>query len=194
MFSFLKRLKDGKPLSEISRTGGFQYAVERTILKLEKLLPSDKGTYTCFVENAYGKVNHSVEIEPLEKALTAPHFIKRTDEYLYADVGQDLNVTVEAVVFNTAHFQLILHYNYTNATTNTTEQRLKILRTPREIKLIGPETQRESNDAYRYQLNFMFKGLEQSDFASYSIMAGNTFGYDVFQFSILERWKCEWFF
>lgn len=134
-----------------------------------------------------------MEIEPLEKALTAPHFIGRNDDKLYGDLGQNLNVTVEAVVFNTAHFQLILHYNYTNVTTNTTEQRLKILRTPREIKLIGPETQRESNDAYRYKLNFMFKGLNESDFASYSIMAGNTFGYDVFQFSIVERWKGNFF-
>lgn len=153
-------------------------------------MPSDRGTYTCYIENAYGKTNHSVEIEPLEKALTAPHFIGRNDGLLlYADLGQDLNVTVEAVVFHSAHFQLILHHNYTNVTTNTTEQSLKILRTPREIKLIGPETERESNDAYRYMLNFMFKGLNQSDFASYSIMAGNTFGYDVYQFSIVERGK-----
>ena len=39
----------------------------------------------------------------------------------------------------------------------------------------------------------MFKGLNESDFASYSIMAGNTFGYDVFQFSIVERWKGNFF-
>jgi len=158
-------------------------------LKLVKLLPDDRGNYTCFVENQYGSTSHSIEIEPLEKALTAPHFVGKKEKYqiFYADVGEDLNVSAQAVVFVNVHFQLILHYNHTNSTSNKTEQRLKILSTPREIVLLGPETYREGNDAYRYKLNFMFKNLNESDFSNYSIMAGNTFGYDVFHFLISKR-------
>ena len=169
------------------RPGGFQYENHRTILKLHKILPEDRGNYTCSIQNKYGSTSHSAEIEPLEKALTAPHFIGHNDAVIYGSIGESLNVTAQAVVFNTAHFQLILHHNHTNTTTNTTEQRLTVLSTPREIHLLGPETLRESNDAYRYKLIFMFKNLNASDFAIYSIMAGNTFGYDVYQFSIERR-------
>lgn len=180
-------LKNGEPLSKLSRPSGFSFSNSCTKLKLIKLLPDDRGNYTCIITNKYGTTSHSIEVEPLEKALTAPHFIGDNDAYIYASPGEDLNVSVKAVVFHTAHFQLILHYNHTNNTSNTTEQRLKILSTRREIALLGPETFRESNDAYRYRLTFMFSNLNESDFASYSIMAGNTFGYDVYQFTILNR-------
>ena len=140
---------------------------------------------TAFITNLLSDFNFVISFS--EKPLTAPHFVGDNDAYIYAYPGQHLNVSVKAVVFHTAHFQLILHYNHTNKTSNTTEQRLKILSTPREIVLLGPETLRESNDAYRYQLTFMFNNLNETDFASYSIMAGNTFGYDVYQFTILKK-------
>lgn len=92
-------------------------------------------------------------------------------------------------MFNTAHFQLLLHYQFTNETSNVTQQGLRILSTPREISLLRPETNRAGNDAYRYQLNFKFNNLTDDDFASYSIMAGNTFGYDVYQFRLVNGTK-----
>lgn len=120
----------------------------------------------------------------LEQAHTAPYFIgKKNNEIThYVRIGQDVNVTVEVVIFHTAHFQLLLHHDVVNKTSNTTEQVLKILSTPRDIVLVRQEANR--NDAYRYRLNFKFYNLTEEDFASYSIMAGNTFGYDVYQFQL----------
>ena len=43
------------------------------------------------------------------------------------------------------------------------------------------------NDAFRHRITFMFKDLTESDFGNYSIMAGNTFGYELSQFILIER-------
>ena len=187
-FDFLFiRFKDDKPLLKVYRRDGFQFSNQRTILKLKKLLPSDRGTYKCVVENAYGKIQHSVEVEPYEQTLAAPYIIVPTSKHQYANIGDDLDVTVEVVEFGRVHFQLIHHCNQTDPITKKVVAKLKVMTTPRDIKLIGPETQRKSSDAYRYRVTFKFRELKESDFSNYSIMAGNTFGYDLNHFSILKR-------
>jgi len=179
--------KDDKPLSEIHRKNGFQFTKQKTILRIKELMLSDGGKYRCVVENVFGKAVKLFTVEPLEKTLSAPIFVSPVVRNQYARSGSDLNVTVDAVVFSTAHFQLLHHLNQTDPITQKTEATLKIMTIPRVITLIGPETHKKSSDAFRYRLTFMFKDMTESDFGSYSIMAGNTVGYSVTQFILIKR-------
>ena len=126
-------------------------------------------------------------VEIVEKTLPTPIFVVPAVRNQYARIGNDLNVTVEAVAFSTAHFQLIRHLNETDPNTQKTKSTLKVMTIPRVITLIGPETHRMRNDAFRHRITFMFKDLTKSDFGNYSIMAGNTFGYEISQFILIER-------
>lgn len=103
--------------------------------------------------------------------------VQKKERIFYAALGQDFNISVEVVVFSSAHFQLIQHVNKT----------LRVLSTPREIHLLRPETNRVGNDVFRYRVTFNFMNLTDDDFGNYSIMAGNTFGYDVFQFELVNK-------
>ena len=186
--NFIQRYKDDKPISEIRRQkGNYRLSNHKIILKIKKLLLSDGGKYRCVVENVYGKDEKLIEVEPLEKTNAAPVFVVPAILNQYVKIGSDINVTAEVVVFSTAHFQLIRHFNQTDPITQVIEKRLKIMATPRDIELIGPETNRKSSDAYRYRLTFKFNNLTESNFGTYSIMAGNTFGYAVTPFTIIKR-------
>ncbi|NXM71146.1 FGFR1 factor, partial [Serilophus lunatus] len=64
----LRWLKNGKEFKPDHRIGG--YKVPRRQETASGLVPSDKGNYTCIVENKYGSINHTYQLDVVERS---PH-------------------------------------------------------------------------------------------------------------------------
>ncbi|XP_062398543.1 fibroblast growth factor receptor 2-like [Sardina pilchardus] len=61
----LKWFKNGKEYKRDQRIG-FKMRDHPGIINIESVVPSDKGNYTCVVENQYGSINHTYQLDVVE--------------------------------------------------------------------------------------------------------------------------------
>nr|KAF6348511.1 fibroblast growth factor receptor 4 [Myotis myotis] len=83
----IRWLKDGQDFHGEHRIGGVRLRHQHWSLVMESVVPSDRGTYTCLVENPVGSIRYSYLLDVLEEDLTwtatAPD-ARYTDIILYA--------------------------------------------------------------------------------------------------------------
>ncbi|NWS02972.1 FGFR1 factor, partial [Motacilla alba] len=65
----LRWLKNGKEFKPDHRIGGYKVRATWSII-MDSVVPSDKGNYTCIVENKYGSINHTYQLDVVERS---PH-------------------------------------------------------------------------------------------------------------------------
>ncbi|NWI84061.1 FGFR1 factor, partial [Dryoscopus gambensis] len=65
----LRWLKNGKEFKPDHRIGGYKVRGLGHII-MDSVVPSDKGNYTCIVENKYGSINHTYQLDVVERS---PH-------------------------------------------------------------------------------------------------------------------------
>ncbi|NXH43623.1 FGFR1 factor, partial [Dicaeum eximium] len=65
----LRWLKNGKEFKPDHRIGGYKVRGWGYII-MDSVVPSDKGNYTCIVENKYGSINHTYQLDVVERS---PH-------------------------------------------------------------------------------------------------------------------------
>ncbi|NXV65369.1 FGFR1 factor, partial [Molothrus ater] len=71
----LRWLKNGKEFKPDHRIGGYKVQLGRGetatwSIIMDSVVPSDKGNYTCIVENKYGSINHTYQLDVVERS---PH-------------------------------------------------------------------------------------------------------------------------
>ncbi|XP_053319012.1 fibroblast growth factor receptor 1 isoform X1 [Spea bombifrons] len=66
----LRWLKNGKEFKPDHRIGGYKVRSQTWSLIMDSVVPSDKGNYTCIVENKYGSINHTYQLDVVERS---PH-------------------------------------------------------------------------------------------------------------------------
>ncbi|XP_069557095.1 fibroblast growth factor receptor 1b isoform X2 [Brachyistius frenatus] len=66
----LRWYKNGKEFRKDQRIGGFKIRDHLWTLIMESVVPSDKGNYTCVVENEYGSLEHTYLLDVVERS---PH-------------------------------------------------------------------------------------------------------------------------
>ncbi|XP_077118352.1 fibroblast growth factor receptor 1 isoform X1 [Ranitomeya variabilis] len=66
----LRWLKNGKEFKPDHRIGGYKVRSQSWSLIMDSVVPSDKGNYTCIVENKYGSINHTYQLDVVERS---PH-------------------------------------------------------------------------------------------------------------------------
>nr|3DAR_A Chain A, Fibroblast growth factor receptor 2 [Homo sapiens]3DAR_B Chain B, Fibroblast growth factor receptor 2 [Homo sapiens] len=59
----MRWLKNGKEFKQEHRIGGYKVRNQHWSLIMESVVPSDKGNYTCVVENEYGSINHTYHLD-----------------------------------------------------------------------------------------------------------------------------------
>ena len=60
-------LKDGEPLTKRTGQHGYEFLHDNQTLKLIKILPTDRGIYTCIAQNKYGKMTHEMQVDAVGK-------------------------------------------------------------------------------------------------------------------------------
>ncbi|KAK1175454.1 hypothetical protein AOXY_G107 [Acipenser oxyrinchus oxyrinchus] len=63
-------LKNGKEFRGEHRIGGIKLRHQQWSLVMESVVPSDRGNYTCIVENKRGSISHTYQLDVLERS---PH-------------------------------------------------------------------------------------------------------------------------
>ncbi|XP_053125662.1 fibroblast growth factor receptor 1 isoform X2 [Hemicordylus capensis] len=66
----LRWLKNGKEFKPDHRIGGYKVRHATWSIIMDSVVPSDKGNYTCIVENRYGMINHTYQLDVVERS---PH-------------------------------------------------------------------------------------------------------------------------
>ncbi|XP_065440743.1 fibroblast growth factor receptor 1 isoform X9 [Chrysemys picta bellii] len=66
----LRWLKNGKEFKPDHRIGGYKVRYATWSIIMDSVVPSDKGNYTCIVENKYGSINHTYQLDVVERS---PH-------------------------------------------------------------------------------------------------------------------------
>ncbi|KAM7170662.1 LOW QUALITY PROTEIN: fibroblast growth factor receptor 3-like [Macrochelys suwanniensis] len=65
-------LKNGKEFKGEHRIGGIKLRHQQWSLVMESVVPSDRGTYTCVVENKYGSIRHTYQLDVVERSRYPP--------------------------------------------------------------------------------------------------------------------------
>ncbi|KAM4636413.1 fibroblast growth factor receptor 2 isoform 2-T2 [Discoglossus pictus] len=68
----MRWLKNNKEFKQEHRIGGYKLRMQHWSLIMESVVPSDKGTYTCIVENEYGSINHTYHLDVIERSSHRP--------------------------------------------------------------------------------------------------------------------------
>ncbi|XP_078409236.1 fibroblast growth factor receptor 3 isoform X2 [Cetorhinus maximus] len=102
-------LKNGKEFKGEHRIGGIKLRHQQWSLVMESVVPSDRGNYTCVVENKYGSITHTYQLDVLERSPHRPILQAGLPANQSVVVGSD--VEFHCKVFSDAqpHIQWLKH-------------------------------------------------------------------------------------
>uniref|UniRef100_A0A3P9D901 receptor protein-tyrosine kinase n=1 Tax=Maylandia zebra TaxID=106582 RepID=A0A3P9D901_9CICH len=99
--------KNGKLFRRDHRIGGFQVEHTGTLI-MTSLVPSDKGNYTCLVENKYGRLQHTYQLNVLERP-SRPILQQGLPANQTAAVGSDVEFVCRVFSDIQPHMQWLKH-------------------------------------------------------------------------------------
>ncbi|KAL6096405.1 fgfr1 [Pungitius sinensis] len=86
----LRWYKNGKIFRKDQRIGGFKVRDHMWTLIMESVVPSDKGNYTCMVENEYGSLKHTYMLDVVERSPHRPILQAGLPANQTAEVGRNV--------------------------------------------------------------------------------------------------------
>ncbi|XP_067278666.1 fibroblast growth factor receptor 3 isoform X1 [Pseudorasbora parva] len=159
-------LKNGKEFKGEQRMGGIKLRHQQWSLVMESAVPSDRGNYTCVVQNKYGTIKHTYQLDVLERSPHRPILQAGLPANQTVVVGSDVEFHCKVYSDAQPHIQWLKHIEvngsqygpnggpYVNilktAGINTTDKELEIL----------------------YLANVSFE-----DAGQYTCLAGNSIGF-----------------
>ncbi|KAJ8336211.1 hypothetical protein SKAU_G00395540 [Synaphobranchus kaupii] len=136
-------LKNGKEFKGEQRMGGIKLRHQQWSLVMESAVPSDRGNYTCVVQNQYGTITHTYQLDVLERSPHRPILQAGLPANQSVLVGSDVEFHCKVYSDAQPHIQWLKHIEvngsrygpdgvpYVNilktAGINTTDKELEIL-------------------------------------------------------------------
>ncbi|CAG12555.1 unnamed protein product, partial [Tetraodon nigroviridis] len=105
----LKWYKNGKEFKREHRIGGFKVRDHMWTIIMEAVVPSDKGNYTCVVENQYGSINHTYQLDVVERSPHRPILQAGLPANRTAVVGSDVEFECKVFSDPQPHIQWLKH-------------------------------------------------------------------------------------
>ncbi|XP_059421731.1 fibroblast growth factor receptor 2 isoform X3 [Carassius carassius] len=105
----MRWLKNGKPFKQEDRMGGYKLRLQHWTLIMESVVPSDKGNYTCVVENAYGSINHTYTLDVVERSPHRPILQAGLPANVTVQVGEDAKFICKVYSDAQPHIQWLQH-------------------------------------------------------------------------------------
>ncbi|XP_035514056.1 LOW QUALITY PROTEIN: fibroblast growth factor receptor 1-A [Morone saxatilis] len=105
----LKWYKNGKEFKRDHRIGGFKVRDHMWTIIMESVVPSDKGNYTCVVENQHGSINHTYQLDVVERSPHRPILQAGLPANRTAVVGSDVEFECKVFSDPQPHIQWLKH-------------------------------------------------------------------------------------
>ncbi|XP_068600440.1 fibroblast growth factor receptor 4 [Brachionichthys hirsutus] len=105
----IRWLKNGREFRGEHRIGGIKLRHQHWSLVMESVVPSDRGNYTCMVENKYGSITHSYVLDVLERSPHRPILQAGLPANTTAVVGSDVQFHCKVYSDAQPHIQWLKH-------------------------------------------------------------------------------------
>uniref|UniRef100_A0A7N8WXS2 Fibroblast growth factor receptor n=1 Tax=Mastacembelus armatus TaxID=205130 RepID=A0A7N8WXS2_9TELE len=105
----LRWYKNGKEFRKDQRIGGFKIRDHMWTLIMESVVPSDKGNYTCVVENEYGSIKHTYLLDVVERSPHRPILQAGLPANQTTVVGSDVEFVCRVFSDPLPHIQWLKH-------------------------------------------------------------------------------------
>ncbi|XP_016098770.1 fibroblast growth factor receptor 1-A-like [Sinocyclocheilus grahami] len=105
----LKWLKNSKEFKKDQRIGGYKVRERMWTIIMESVVPSDKGNYTCLVENKYGSINHTYQLDVVERSPHRPILQAGLPANRTVVVGSDVEFECKVFSDPQPHIQWLKH-------------------------------------------------------------------------------------
>ncbi|KAI7805521.1 fibroblast growth factor receptor 2 isoform X1 [Triplophysa rosa] len=161
----MRWLKNGKPFRQEDRMGGYKVRHQHWTLIMESVVPSDKGNYTCLLENLYGSLNHTYTLDVVERSPHRPILQAGLPANTTVRVGEDAKFVCKVYSDAQPHIQWLQHIEK-NGSRNGSDG----LPYVRVLKTAGVNTTDKEIELL-YLPNVTFK-----DAGEYTCLAGNSIG------------------
>uniref|UniRef100_A0A8C7I802 Fibroblast growth factor receptor n=1 Tax=Oncorhynchus kisutch TaxID=8019 RepID=A0A8C7I802_ONCKI len=163
----LKWFKNSKEFKRDQRIGGFKVREHMWTIIMESVVPSDKGNYTCVVENKHGSINHTYQLDVVERSPHRPILQAGLPANLTAVVGSD--VAFECKVFSDPqpHIQWLKHIEVNGSRVGPDG-----LPYVRVLKHSGVN----SSDTQEMEI-LQLRNVSFDDAGEYTCLAGNSIGF-----------------
>ncbi|KAM6151025.1 fibroblast growth factor receptor 4 isoform 1-T1 [Erethizon dorsatum] len=102
-------LKDGQDFHGENRIGGIRLRHQHWSLVMESVVPSDRGTYTCLVENPLGSIRYSYLLDVLERSPHRPILQAGLPANTTAVAGSDVELLCKVYSDAQPHIQWLKH-------------------------------------------------------------------------------------
>ncbi|XP_029926023.1 fibroblast growth factor receptor 2 isoform X2 [Myripristis murdjan] len=105
----MRWLKNSRPFRQEDRMGGYKVRSQHWTLIMESVVPSDKGNYTCLVENQYGSINHTYTLDVVERSPHRPILQAGLPANTTVHVGEDARFVCKVYSDAQPHIQWLKH-------------------------------------------------------------------------------------
>lgn len=105
----LRWYKNGKEFKKDQRIGGYKIRDHMWTLIMESVVPSDKGNYTCVVENEHGSLKHTYLLDVVERSPHRPILQAGLPANQTAVTGSDVEFVCRVFSDPQPHIQWLKH-------------------------------------------------------------------------------------
>ncbi|XP_033843816.1 fibroblast growth factor receptor 3 isoform X5 [Periophthalmus magnuspinnatus] len=102
-------LKNGQVFKGEQRMGGIKLRHQQWSLVMESAVPSDRGNYTCVVQNKYGTITHTYQLDVLERSPHRPILQAGLPANQTVVVGSDVEFHCKVYSDAQPHIQWLKH-------------------------------------------------------------------------------------
>ncbi|XP_029459803.1 fibroblast growth factor receptor 1 isoform X5 [Rhinatrema bivittatum] len=105
----LRWLKNGREFKPDHRIGGYKVRDQTWSIIMDSVVPSDKGNYTCLVENKYGSINHTYQLDVIERSPHRPILQAGLPANKTVSVGSNVEFVCKVYSDPQPHIQWLKH-------------------------------------------------------------------------------------
>uniref|UniRef100_A0A8C4N580 Fibroblast growth factor receptor n=2 Tax=Eptatretus burgeri TaxID=7764 RepID=A0A8C4N580_EPTBU len=159
-------LKNGRTFRGEHRMGGIKLRPQHWSLIMESVVPSDRGNYTCLVVNTYGSINHTYQLDVVERSPHRPILHAGLPANQTVVVGSDVEFHCKVYSDAQPHIQWLKHIEVNGSKYGPDgSPYVQVLKT------VGVNTTDKEIEV------LYLRNVTPGDVGEYTCLAGNSIGY-----------------